>query len=92
MNVKISTNQITCEEAHHENGTGHWGVKLGPDEIIAWECPMLGDGGAASDNQNALAWILSCYCDTDALDPSDGPDEILYVQGDTYYITTITVE
>ena len=92
MAVKIDITTVTYEEAHSENGCGHWGVKLGPNEIIAYQCPMLGDGGASSENQNVLAWILSSYVETDNLDPADGPDEVLFIEGDSYFLATISVE
>lgn len=87
--ITVNVEQITYQQAHE--GAGHWGVKLGPNDLLAWECPMLGDGGASSDNMNAMAWILSSYVETDNLDPADGPDEFLFIEGDTYFLATISI-
>lgn len=90
--MKIDITEIDYQEAHAEHGTGHWGVKLGTQDIIAWECPMLGDGGVSTEDQDAIAWLFSQYSDESKLNPEEGPDEILFVQGDSYYLATITVE
>jgi hypothetical protein len=85
--------QITKEEAYAETGTGNWGVKLTGDNKVAWACPMLGHGGEGDYDQ--LGVVLAQYNLADSADPlyvEDGPDEILYRIGDTYFLMIITVE
>ena len=89
--VRIDITHYTREEASVPNGIGHWGVRLGPDEVLAYECPMIGDGGA-SGAVSGLAHLLSNYHCIDSLDAEDGPDEILYCVGDTCTLLTISVE
>ena len=90
--VRIDVTEITREEALAENGTGEWGVKLGNHDVLAWECPMLG-GGGASGAVSGLTDLLACYHDTDSLDAEDGPDEILYKSNDgRFMLLTISVE
>lgn len=95
MKLMIEINEISYEEAHQENGTGEWGVKLGPDDTHAWQCPVLGDGGAGRGEQGDILRMLACYALADGADPfyiEDGPDELLWVSGDSYFLATISVE
>jgi hypothetical protein len=90
--IRIDVTEISREEAHSETGIGYWGVKLGPNQTIAYECPMLGDGGDALNTQEVLAWLLASYVRSDELDPDEGPDEVLFAHGGNYYLATISVE
>jgi hypothetical protein len=89
--VNISIQHFTREETEIPNGIGYWGVKLAEGESIAYECPMIGDGGASND-LSLLAALLSNYHCTETLDAADGPDEILYCVGDTCTLLTITIQ
>jgi hypothetical protein len=84
--------KITKEEAFAQNGTGNWGVKLIDGYTIAWECPMLGDGGLSSD-PSTLSRLLACYAMADGDDPlyaEDGPDDILFQQGEEYFLMEVS--
>lgn len=94
MKFFFETTKITEEEARANLGAGNWGVSLGPKEegnMVAWEAPMLGNGGADKDI-NVLPYLLASYNTEADFDPMDGPDEILYRCGEDYYHVTITAE
>ena len=78
-----------------ENGEGHWGVTLSPDANVAWQAPMMGDGGEAQDF-DVLATLLARY-DSGSdfapdLDPTKGPDEILFRANGLVFLATISVD
>lgn len=89
--AKLFTTIEEISQAEAYEGTGNWGVKLMDNDVVAYECPMLGDGGGSKD-YGLIGNLLASYTNPDNLDAEDGPDEILYKIGDSYFLVSITVE
>ena len=92
MKFFFETAVVTEAEATSKEGCGNWGVSLSAaDANLAWECPMQGDGGITDDRGTVTA-LLARYNTETEVDPSEGPDELLYKVNGVYYLTTISAE
>ena len=84
--ITLKIEELSDSEKHQPQG--NWGVQLAPGECLAWQCPMLGDGGSTSENRDAIGWLLASY-DYGLAGGSEeeGPDEFIFTDGDrTFYV------
>jgi len=88
MSLFTSIEKITHEQATDEQNA----PRLMGGDVVAWKAPMSGAGAGASPFSEALPDLLALYCDEDALDVTQGPDEIIFLSGGEYYLMTITVQ
>lgn len=87
--ITLEISEIPTSEIYKEQG--NWGVKLNPGEKIAWQCPMLGDGGSSTENHDPLGWLLASYDNQLAGGSEDeGPDEFVFIDGDGGYYVEVT--
>lgn len=92
MKVIIEFEELRYDEAHAEEGAGERGIRLDFGTTVAWDCPMLGYGGTDTD-YSVIAKVLTEYAlDSDRLYVTNGPDQLLWLEGDHYILATITVE
>lgn len=87
MKLFTEINEISEELAKSGEGTV-WGTQLDEADNFAWQAPMLGDGG--SSPELSLASHLARYMGE--LDPTDGPDECVFVENGRFYHLVITAE
>lgn len=91
MKLFMEFTKLTEKEAHSEDNNTESGVHLNPGDFAAWDCPMVVSGGSTGE-PTVLAELLALYTNPEELDPSDGPDQIVFRNGAEYVLATITVE
>ena len=89
MKLFLDINEITEAQAKSGEPT-FWECVLDEADNFAWQAPMLGDGGS-SESETTLSTHIARYAGLDDLDPSDGPDECVFVENGKFYHVTITV-
>lgn len=87
--VKLSDEEANA--AATGDGAGNWGVSIPDGCFVGWQCPMAGDGGDSAD-PSTLSDLLARYNTEADFDPSEGPDEIVFVSGGDLYLATISIQ